>query len=77
MMPFVKFLKVDLETLGGFIDIGGAYRCITAFVMTEEFLLLSENTQMDALTFMLTMENRHRTSMAENYISEETIQRIA
>ena len=71
----VKTRKVDLKTVGEFIDINEAYRRITAFVMTEEFRLLSEDAQMDAVTFLLTMKKGHTERISEAYISEESIRK--
>ena len=70
----VKTRKVDLKTVGEFIDIKDAYQRISAFVVTKEFSLLSEDAQMDAMAFLLTMKKEHVEDISEAYISEESIQ---
>lgn len=49
----VKTRGINLKAVRKFIDISEAHQRIAAFVTTNKFLTLSEDSQMDAVTFLL------------------------
>lgn len=69
-----KTRQVNLKTLEEFIAVDTAYQRIQAFIMTNQFLSISEDEQMDALAFLLVMTREHSGGMMEHCILEETIQ---
>jgi len=70
----VKTRQVNKQSLSEFIDIEEAYRRISAFVATRDFLLLPENYQMDVVAFLITMEKGTENSQ-ENIITEDVIKK--
>lgn len=70
-----KIWKVDQKAITEFIDINDAYRRVCAFVTSNQFLLLSKDEQMDAVAFLIDMENNAKQGTTENEIIEKVIQK--
>lgn len=70
-----KIWKIDQNSLGEFIDVNEAYKHICTFVKTNKFSELSKDDQMDAVAFLLLMENKAKTNVMDNHIYEESIQK--
>ena len=70
-----KTWQVNLKNIEEFIDVDEAYQHIRSFVLTNNFKTLSEDDQMNAMAFLLTMEKKPGDGMMENYLVEESIRR--
>lgn len=73
----VKTRTINLKNVSKFIDISEAYQRIAAFAKTDKLLLLSEDSQMDVVTFLLTVEkeNVEVKSIFPTNIPEEVIRK--
>lgn len=73
----VKTRTINLKNVSKFIDISEAYQRIAAFAKTDKLLLLSEDSQMDVVTFLLTVEkgNVEVESIFPTNIPEEVIRK--
>lgn len=74
----VKTRGINLKAVRKFIDISEAHQRIAAFVTTNKFLTLSEDSQMDAVTFLLIVkkgnveiESAFPTNIPEDVIRKE------
>ncbi len=71
----VKTRQVSKQSFSEFIDIEEAYRRISTFVTTRDFMLLPENYQVDVVAFLITMEKGTESSLTENSIAEDAIKK--
>lgn len=74
----VKTRGINLKAVEKFIDISEAHQRVAAFVTTNKFLTLSEDSQMDVVTFLLTVEkgsveveSAFPTNISEDVIRKE------
>ena len=65
--------RVNKETLGEFIDTDEAYRRISVFVTTPDFLLRPEENQKDVAVFLIAMKSSGGDSPTEGLVAEEVI----
>lgn len=68
-----KTWQTNLKTVEEFIDIDEACQQIKVFVTTSAFLDFSEDDQMNAIAFLLTMKNKTENELRDNCIVEESI----
>lgn len=68
-----KTWNVDQKILSEFIDKEEAYRRVSAFAVTTEFLDLPAVDQMNAVAFLLVSERTESQSMLESAVTESTI----
>ena len=68
-----KTRDVNRQTIGEFIDVDEAYRRIKTFVVTSQFVLLPEDDQMNAISFILATEQTPSESVMGNCIAEDAI----
>lgn len=70
----IKTRQVNKQTLGEFIDINEAYRRISLFASTREFLLLPKENQKDVVAFLVATERSEEDRLTEGLVAEETIE---
>jgi len=68
-----KTRGVKRQDIGEFIDVDEAYRRIKAFSVTNQFSLLPEDDQMNAIAFLLISERESSASIMGDCIAEATI----
>lgn len=71
-----KTRGVDQQAIKEFINIDEAYHRIEAFVSTDQFRLLPNDDQMNAIAFLLIMERVEDGSGLGNYIAEDAVIRM-
>ena len=69
----IETRHVNKETLGEFIDTDEAYRRISVFVTTPDFLLRPEENQKDVAVFLIAMKSSGGDSPTEGLEAEEVI----
>ena len=67
---------MDQQAIKEFINIDEAYHRIEAFVSTDQFRLLPNDDQMNAIAFLLIMERVEDGSGLGNYIAEDAVIRM-
>lgn len=70
-----KTWQVNPKDIEAFIDIDEAYQRIQIFVTTNDFLVLSEDEQINIVAFLLIMEKKGEEYPMGNYIVEEAIRK--
>lgn len=68
-----KTRGVKRQDIGEFIDVDEAYRRIKAFSATNQFSLLPEDDQMNAIAFLLISERESSVSIMDDCIAEAAI----
>ena len=48
---------------------------LRTFIDTEQFLKISENEQMDAIAFLISLKSENKQSILDSHISEESIRK--
>ena len=70
-----KVWQINKDLLKEFIDLAEAERRVRTFIDTEQFLKISENEQMDAIAFLLSLKSENKQSILDSHIGEESIRK--
>ncbi len=70
-----KTWGVNLKVIEEFINIDDAYQRICIFAKSAQFLELMKEEQMDAVAFLISIEDNGKKSIMGNHIVEEVIQK--
>lgn len=70
-----KVWQINKDLLKEFIDLAEAERRVRTFIDTEQFLKISENEQMDAIAFLISLKSENKQSILDSHIGEESIRK--